>query len=52
VFAHVSADRRLKPNSHARWGIPIRDAALMRKYLVLLGKKRGQSDESLAGIFE
>jgi MoaA/NifB/PqqE/SkfB family radical SAM enzyme len=52
VFAHVSADGRLKPNSHARWGIPIRDAALMREYLVLLGKNRGQSDEGLAGIFE
>lgn len=52
VFAHVSADKKLKPNSYARDGILIHDAARMREYLVLLGRQKGQSDEGVAGIFE
>ena len=32
VFAHVSADRKLKPNSYAPDGIPIHDAGRMREY--------------------
>jgi MoaA/NifB/PqqE/SkfB family radical SAM enzyme len=52
VFAHVSADRKLKPNSYARDGILIQDAARMREYFVHLGRKKGQSDEGVAGTLE
>ena len=41
VFAHVSADRKLKLNSYALDGIPVHDAERMREYLALLRQKKG-----------
>lgn len=52
LFAHISADGKLKPNSYAREGISIREAARMRDYLVLLRQMKGQPDEGMASLCE
>jgi MoaA/NifB/PqqE/SkfB family radical SAM enzyme len=41
AFAHVSADKKLKPNSYARDGILIQDPARMHEYLLLLSARKG-----------
>ncbi len=52
VFAHVSADRMLKPNSYGRAGIVIEDPAGMSDYLLALRHMEEVPDENMANVLQ
>lgn len=50
VYAHVSADRKLKIDSYTHDGIPIQDCRQMRDYLMALRQSHWSRNENMASI--